>query len=119
MATLLDRWRGSARMFGQRWGAAVLLAVQRRGATAERWPPWESDRATRLRQTCRMMVSPLAHSLPERRDSRLVEAFAVICAEAAAEAYATLSVDDARTLIDDHDRRFPNWWRDLPRPVPG
>lgn len=102
-------------MFGHRWGATVLLAVSHRDGKPAPWPAWDNDRATRVRETCRAMVAPLAHSLPERRDDRLVEAFAMICAEAAAEAYATLRIDDARILVDEHDRRFPNWRRDLPR----
>lgn len=100
-------------MFGERWGAAVLLSVRSRAGAADPWPAWESERATRVRDTCRAIVAPLAHSLPERRDSRLVEAFAVICAAAAAEAYASLSAKEAQALVEEHDRRFPGWRRDM------
>ena len=105
---LIERWRDNARMFGKRWGAGLVVARARANRPADEWPAWGSDRARRVRRACRRIASPLASTVPERRDPRLVEAFAKICAEAAAEAYTGLSLADARALITAHDRQHPS-----------
>ena len=107
--TLLEAWSGSARAFGWRWGAGLRVTLDRRGEAPRFWPAWESDEAANVRRICARIVAPLANAVPERRDPRLVEAFARICADAAQEAYSTLSIEEARALVADFDRRLPDW----------
>lgn len=106
---LLGRWSANARTFGWRWGAGIRLALDRRGEAHKTWPSWESDAAVNVRKICKRLVAPLANSVPERRDPRLVEAFARICASAAEEAYGTLTLEDARLVVADYDQRHPGW----------
>jgi hypothetical protein len=106
-------------MFGWRWGAGLRVTLDHRGEAARPWPVWVSERAANVRRICRGIVAPLANAVPERRDERLVEQFARICAEAAEEAYSTLTIDEARTVVADHDRRFPEWRRDVAHRIRG
>lgn len=93
----------------------MRITLDQGGTVARSWPEWESDEAANVRRICRRLVEPLANAVPERRDAELVEAFARLCADAAKEAYATLSLDDARAFVADHDRRFPRWKEQLVR----
>lgn len=110
----MTRWSDSARTFGHRWGALLRVALDHHGTVSRAWPAWDTDRAKNVREMCRRMVGPLAHAVTERRDERLVEAFAEICAAAAEEAYRDLSLDEARLILADQDRRFPGWRSTLP-----
>jgi hypothetical protein len=108
-AELLTRWSDSARSFGWRWGAGLRVTLDRRGEAPRSWPTWESDDAVNVRRICSRLVGPLANAVAERRDPRLVEAFAKLCAESAEEAYRTLSIAEARAVIADFDHRLPGW----------
>ncbi|MBE7449184.1 MAG: hypothetical protein HS111_09890 [Kofleriaceae bacterium] len=110
---LSERWNSSARAFGWRWGARLRITMDVRGEASRSWPAWESEPATDLRRICRKIVEPLASAVPERRDPRLVEIFARVCASAAREAYLGLTLEEAREVVADWDRRFPTWQRDL------
>lgn len=105
----LAAWSDSARKFGWRWGAGLRITLDRRGEVPKQWPGWDSAEAVNVRRICSRLVEPLAHNVPERRDPRLIAAFAKLCAAAAEEAYGTLTIDEARSLIADFDRRFPGW----------
>jgi hypothetical protein len=89
------------------------VVLDTRGQVDRTWPDYDSDAATNLRRICRKIVEPLAGSVPERRDARLVELFAKVCAAAAKDAFLELSLDEARLVVVDWDRRFPTWQRDL------
>lgn len=114
-----ERWRDSARMFGFRWGAGLRISLDHGGQVLKSWPPWESERAMNVRRICRRIVEPLASTVPDRRDARLVEAFARICASAAEESFTTLALDEARMIVADFDRRFPAWSAAVARRVRG
>lgn len=108
-AERLALWGETADAFGTRWGAGLRVTLDVRGQAAPAWPAWESDEAANVRRICSRLVDPLAHSLPERRDQRLVEAFARRCAAAAQAAYTTMTLDEARQHVRDFDMRLPGW----------
>ncbi len=95
--------------------AGLRITLDHRGEASKPWPAWDSDRAANVRRICRRIVEPLASTAPERRDARLIDAFARICAAAAAEAYAMPTLDEARGLVADFDRRLPDWSQTLDR----
>lgn len=113
----LARWSDSARTFGWRWGAGMRVTLDDRGVVPKSWPEWESDEAVNVRRICTRIVAPFASHRPERRDPRLVAAFARVCAEAAREAYSSLTIDEARLLVADFDRRLPSWRSDVARRI--
>jgi hypothetical protein len=110
---LAERWNSSARAFGWRWGARLRVVLDLRGEVNRSWPDYDSDEAANHRRICRKIVEPLAGSVPERRDVRLVDLFARVCAKAAKEAFLELSFEEARLVVAAWDRRFPTWQRDL------
>jgi hypothetical protein len=83
-----------------------------RGEANRSWPAWENESARDLRRIRRKIVEPLANAVPERRDERLIEIFAQVCAASAKDAYLELTLEEARVVVADWDRRFPNWQRD-------
>jgi hypothetical protein len=109
----LELWGPTAREFGWRWGSGLRVTMDQSGE-ARPWPAWWSDEAAKVRRYCRRIVLPLAggHAdAPDRADVLLTEFLAFVCGAAAAEAYSTLSVDEARRLVADYDRRHPQWRR--------
>jgi hypothetical protein len=103
----LKRWSGSAQSFGWRWGAGLRVTLDRRGEAQRFWPAWESPAAANVRKICGRLVAPLANTVDDRREPRLVDAFAKLCADAAQEAYSTLTIEDAHAVVADFDRRLP------------
>lgn len=85
------------------------MSFDHRGEVPRSWPAWDSDGAAGVKRICARLVAPLANSVPERRDPRLVDAFTRICADAAQDAYITLTLEEARAFVADFDRRFPGW----------
>jgi hypothetical protein len=110
---LSERWASSARAFGWRWGARLRITMDVRGDADRSWPAWEGESARNLRRICRKIVEPLASTVPEPRDERIVEIFAHVCAAAGKDAYHELTLEDARMVVTDWDRRFPTWQSDL------
>lgn len=87
----------------------MRVSFDRRGEVPRSWPAWDSPHAAGVRRVCLRLVAPLANAVAERRDARLVEAFAKLCADSAREAYSTLTLDEARLVVADFDRALPGW----------